>query len=132
MSDFETVWTFETAKFSVTFDVAPEDMDPADSFQFEDDIEAVRSGAVAWFCARVAVRLKSTGAILGSDILGACAYESTDDFRESHFKSPAESRNTLALKAQNIHMCDYFPSMVREAIGEARRVAGQLHSLRAA
>ena len=57
MSHWETIWEFRTRHFLVTFDVTPEECDPADSFEFAEDIEAVRSGAVDWFTARVAVYL---------------------------------------------------------------------------
>lgn len=132
---YMTAWTFETIKFRVTLDIAPEEMDPADSFEFEDDIAAVRNGDVEWFQARVAVWLKTRDGetMIGADYLGGCAYENIKrDFVESHWRSPAESRNTLAMKAKNCVVCDYFPSMVRTAIGEARSSAAAIRHLRAA
>jgi hypothetical protein len=130
MSHWETIWSFRTANFRVTFDVAPEDCDPADSFEFDEDIEAVRNGEVEWFQARVAVHFGES--IVGADYLGACAYKTFAEFRESHFRSPAEHRNTLANKAAGVNFCDYFPSMIRAAIAIARRNCAYMPKLRAA
>jgi hypothetical protein len=54
-----------------------------------------------------------------------------DEFRESHFKAPYESRNTLASKAKGVCYCDYFPSMVSEAIAAARKNVNALPRLHA-
>lgn len=35
------IWRFETPRYTIGYWAEPEDMDPADSFQFEEDIEAV-------------------------------------------------------------------------------------------
>jgi hypothetical protein len=132
---YETIWEFRTRNFVVTFDVAPEETDPSDSFEFEDDIEMVRRGDVEWFQARVAVHLLNTegerGNIVGADYLGGCAYKTFREFHESHWRSPAECRNTLAQKAKNIIICDYFPSMVHEAVAAARTKIAHLPHLRA-
>ena len=45
-------WQFDTAQFTIALVIEPEDMDSADSFQFQEDIDAVRNGAVEWFQAR--------------------------------------------------------------------------------
>ena len=37
MSPYETVWTFNTAHFTVSLDVAPEEMDPEGNFASGDD-----------------------------------------------------------------------------------------------
>jgi hypothetical protein len=133
---YETIWEFRTSRFLITFDVAPEDIDPADTFEFEDDIAAVRNGDVEFFQARVAVHLIDAsgerGNIVGADYLGGCAYATFDEFWRSHFESPYESRNTLASKAKGVCYCDYFPSMVREAVSCARQHLADLPKLRAA
>lgn len=120
MKKREFVWTHETARFLVALHIEPEDMDPADSFQFEDDIEAVRSGAVEWFCAMVEV-YGPEGELLGRDTLGGCAYETVREFYTSHRNPNPEQRNTLATKARGVCICHYFPDMVRTAISEARK-----------
>ena len=115
------MWSFETARFVVVLYAEPEDMDPADSFEFADDIAFARTGDFAhWFCAVVEIEDKATGEILGRDTLGGCSYNSLAEFWQYHFAAPAECRNTLARKAKGIYTCDYFPSLVREAISEAR------------
>ncbi len=60
----------------------PEDADPADHFEFPDDIQWVRDqleagNGWAWFSARVTVRV---GPHEGSDSLGGCSYRSEADF----------------------------------------------------
>jgi hypothetical protein len=113
---WETVWQFSTANFRVALEIAPEDMDPVDSFSEAEDVEAVRSGKWEWFCAKVAI-YGPTGDELASDYLGACAYEQVSDFYEEHRKYATERR---AAKAQGVCMGSYFPDMVRQAIAGAR------------
>lgn len=100
----DTVWTFETANFRIALEVEPEEMDPADSFQFEEDIQAVRNGDVAWFCCTMSVY--KNGHRIGRDDLGGCAYKSVRDFYKG------EGRN------------GYFRDMVRTAIADARQTLG--------
>lgn len=107
---WETLWTFETARFSITCDVTPEDMDPADSFDDQEAIEEIRSGALDWFQARVRVTLD--GQEIGTDYLGGCAYRRALDF------VTGEDRN------------GYFRDMVREAVSEARRSLGNMPTMR--
>jgi hypothetical protein len=92
-------------------DAAPEDMDPADSFDREEDIDAVRSGAADWFQARVRVTLD--GQEIGTDYLGGCAYASASDFVEG------ENRD------------GYFRDMVRQALQEARVTLAKTPKMRA-
>lgn len=122
MRNVETVWEFNTAKFCVKLQIEPEEMDPADSFQFDEDIEAVRNGSVEWFCASVVVELD--GREIGRDSLGGCAYTTVREFYEAHRDSDAMNRNCSvmrAVKGNNVLMCHYFPDMVRIAISEARK-----------
>jgi hypothetical protein len=76
-------------------------MDPADSFEFESDIEAVRSGSLEWF--RACVGVFRGQELVGYDCLGGCAYVTARDFIKG------ENRN------------DYFRDMVREALRAAGR-----------
>jgi hypothetical protein len=107
---WETLWTFETARFCITCDAIPEDMDPADSFDCEESIEEIRSGALDWFQARVRVTLD--GQEIGTDYLGGCAYRRALDF------VTGEDRN------------GYFRDMVRQAVSEARRSIGNMPTMR--
>ena len=121
MARYETVWSFETRNFTVELRVEPEDMDPADSFQFEEDIEAVRNGDVEWFWARVVV-LKN-GHEIGSDSLGGCAYKTIDEFIEGHRDPDPMHRNSSIMRAargDNVVICHYFPGMVKVALDDAR------------
>jgi hypothetical protein len=114
------LWSFETARFAVCFFADPEEMDPADSFAFPEDIEAVRSGAVDWFSAAVVVFLKDPAdpeatfrwRQVGADYLGGCAYDSARSFTEG------ENRN------------GYFRDMVRQAADDTRRNIAHMPHLR--
>jgi hypothetical protein len=122
MTHWETVWSFETANYEVLGQVSDCTDDPADHFEFPEDIDAVRDGKVYWFDARVIV--KKNGHTVGSDYLGGCSYASIEEFFASHRDRDPSNRNTLALKATNTVICHYFPSMVAEAIADARRTIG--------
>lgn len=134
----ELVWSFETARYAVRAYVEPEEIDPADSFEFPEDIAAVRNGDVAWFAVTVEVvqlrfgktkggRYARDGAVLGWDNLGGCAYASTAEFFHGHRDPDPLNRNCEAMRVARggspdakVSVCHYFPSMVREAIANAR------------
>lgn len=121
MTTAYTAWMFRTAQFSVELQVFAEDMDPADSFEFPEDIEAVRNGDVEWFMARVVVT--KNGREIGSDSLGGCAYRTIAEFYEGHRDSDPMNRNSSIMRAErggNVAICHYFPDMVRVAIADAR------------
>lgn len=134
---YETVWSFETARFRVELQTMPEDLDPADSFEMQEDIDAVHNGDVLWFQARVVVYLD--GKTVGIDTLGGCAYNSFEEFYTSHRDRDPMNRNCSIMRAAhggNVVLCHYFPSMVAEAIADARRniakLADNLPKMRAA
>jgi hypothetical protein len=118
MRNGEVVWEFCTAHFRICLEIEPEEMDPADSFQFEDDIEAVRNGSVEWFCASVVVYFD--GREIARDSLGGCAYNSVREFYTSHRDPDPTNRNTIETNKRH-QICHYFPSMVTEAVSEARK-----------
>lgn len=121
----DTVWSFSTKEFLVALEISPEEMDPADSFEFEDDINAVRNGHVEWFCARVAVYKNSH--LVGSDTLGGCAYNTIEEFYTSHRNSDPMNRNCTIMRkkfSDKMTICHYFPSMVQQAIDDARTTLG--------
>ncbi len=128
VSDYSNaVWSFETKRFLVTLEAEPETMDPADSFQFPEDIRMVRDGSVAWFCAVVRVYHRANPRhnwqAIGSDYLGGCAYKDVREFYTSHRDADPMNRNSSIMRAargSNCCICHYFPSMVSEAIGAAR------------
>lgn len=96
------LWEFATPRYTIAYWAEPEDMNPRDSFQFEEDIEAVRSGAVDWFCAFMGAFDNATGELIDYDVLGGCAYTTARSFAQG------ENRN------------GYFRDMVRQAIAYAR------------
>jgi hypothetical protein len=119
---WETVWTFKTATFEVCLSVADEQEDPAGHFCDSRDVDAIRNGDVLWFVARVQV--KKNGHVIGSDYLGACSYASLEEFYTSHRDRNPMNRNSSIMRAangENVCICHYFPSMVHEAIADARR-----------
>lgn len=120
----ETVWSFETENFRVELEIEPCQIDPRDCFEFAEDIEAVHSGAVDFFDASVNVFMTvgEAEALIGSDHLGACSYETVADFFEGHRDSDPMNRNCSVLRTArgNVSICHYFPDMVREAVAAAR------------
>lgn len=129
---WEEIWRFNTARFSVLCEVTPCQDDPADTFGFDEDIEAVRNGEVEYFDARVRV-VSAWGDELGSDYLGACAYKTTRELIEGHRTSDAMDRNCSIMRAargDNVSICHYFPGMVAEAIAEARKHVSRINNLK--
>lgn len=147
MAYWEKVWSFETPKFQVLAEATDCTDDPRDSFQFDEDIEAVTSGRVAWFDARVRVIHRESGLELGADYLGGCAYKYPLDLFRDHArltkqlkqlrgkrdaKSRRERKAIRECLANNLMLdppvCygDYGPIMVRQAIGEARKTLASL------
>jgi hypothetical protein len=133
---YETIWEFKTRNFIVTLDVAPEETDPSDSFESQEDIDAVRSGKLEWFTARVGVFLRDAkgerGTMAAADYLGGCAYKSVREFYTLHRDPDPMNRNCSAMRAANgnVTYCEYFTSMVREAITAARANLKSLPKLR--
>lgn len=111
MTYWENIWSFKTARFRVACDVTPEDLDPAGHFDSEEDIEAIRSGAVDWFVARLRVTLD--GNEVATEYLGACAYRCASDFAHKDRDG-------------------YFRDMVREACQQARHALARAPKLRKA
>lgn len=108
--NYETVWTFNTARFTVELAVADEDMSPHGAFSEQDDVEFALEGGWHWFQARVQVLFRDDDnpknwatprtRLLGEDYLGGCSYHSLQDFIRPD--------------------SGYFRDMVGEAIREAR------------
>lgn len=133
-SQDEIAWQFDTANFRVLCHVEPEDMDPADSFQFEEDIEMIRAGRVAWFCAFVSVwygDAESNLVYLSHDCLGGCAYDSTQEFVSGHRDADPLNRNSSVMRAargESVAICHYFPGMVSGAVSDARKELARLRA----
>jgi hypothetical protein len=117
---WEKMWSFQTSRFLVIAEIAPEIDDPADSFDdcCQDAIDAIRAGDMAWF--QVRVRVLHNGSELGSDYLGGCAYHDANEFFSEHIRGAAYAREQ---RAKGVLVGSYFPQMIREAISEARKTA---------
>lgn len=120
-------WRFETERYAILFWAAEEYLDPARSGNLHD-----------WFCAVVAVySTEGDGELLGWDTLGGCSYGSLREFHAAHrwqysrhqrkWITDPKSRAWKALEARRPRRTDGtradghdFPSMVREAVREAR------------
>lgn len=137
----DAAWSFETARLFIGLYIEPEEMDPADSFEFPEDVEAVRSGALDWFAASVRIYLKGEDDTycadwreIGSDYLGGCAYTTVREFYTSHRDPDPMNRNCTAMRAvrgDRTAIAHYFPDMVRQAIDAARVTASRLARLAA-
>lgn len=128
---WETVWRFATARFEVKLQLA-QDV----GYQYDGDDEngetqaALDSGEYIAFDSRVVVYCD--GRELGADYLGGSVY-ACDDYQEfwtAHRDPNPENRNCAATNAKHI-ICHYFPGMVRQAIGEARKALSEAPRLRA-
>lgn len=120
-TEWTPIWSFRTKNLVVLGSVAPEEMDPEDSFEFPDDIEAVRNGSVEWFKVRVAIF--KNGNCIGADYLDGCAYKTVSEFFTGHRDKDPMNRNSSVMRAKNGNnavICHYFPGMVQQAIAEAR------------
>jgi hypothetical protein len=109
-TDDNEIWRFETARYVISCHALEEDMDPADSFQFDEDIAFARQAdgyGPEWFCACVRVVDMEAGIELGRDTLGGCSYRSFKEF-------------------VTVERSAYFPDMVRQAIAEARTTLAKL------
>ena len=110
---YEDVWSFSTAQFTVTLSVAPEIEEPEDFFASGDDecdAEAVafaNEGDWHWFMARVQVKFGEDDIVVGADYCGACSYHDFADFKRD----------------------GYFANMVSEAIREARATLTNIGAL---
>jgi hypothetical protein len=110
---YDTIYTFKTARFTVTLAVAPEEINPRDCFDMNEDdyrelCEKIDSCNYVWFVARV--KIECDGREVGVDYLGGCCYDNVDQFRRD----------------------GYFHDMVRNVCRQARRAIANPPKLRAA
>ena len=118
----QTLWSFKIGSIEVVLEAYPEEMHPADSFEFQEDFDAVLNGDVAWFAA--VVNVYKIGHIIGSDSLGGCAYKTVEEFYTSHRDPNPMNRNCSIMRkarGEKVSICHYFPDMVRQAIADARQ-----------
>lgn len=112
-----TIYTFRTKNFTVQFNALPEDDLDLSWDEDGSTAEGLESGELCAFCAQV--RVLFHGIELGADYLGGCIYKRPEDFRD-HLGVRQYSRELSEKHGREITVGSYFPSMVREAIREAR------------
>lgn len=115
MTHWETMWTFHTKRFSVSWQITPEDCYAYDGDDPDGAIQAnINSGAYVAFVSRVVVLLD--GRDIGADYLGGNVYA-----------NPAEFRDHIGSRGKGA----YFTDMVRTAIREARKALSEVPRMRA-
>lgn len=101
----ETMWTFSTKNFTVTWSIYPCDYLDLSWDETGETAAAIESGKFFAFDSVVSVSFQ--GVIIGQDHLGQSIYENPEDFRD-HFGMNQGNWGS------------YFSDMVREAVREAR------------
>ncbi len=113
------MWDFKTANFRVALECTPDyDLD----LSWDEDgstREALESGELIAFQAKVAVYDMTTGDEIGADYLGGCIYASVEDFID-HRKCGKQNRE-YAAQGETGRCGSYFRDMVTEAIEQARK-----------
>lgn len=133
MHNEETVWTFETARFTVGLSI-----EELSGYRYDGDDEdgetqaALDRGDYVAFDSKVWI--ECDGVEIAADYLGSSVYavETVKDFWQAHRDADPANRNTLAMRATNRCVGHYFPDMVRNAIAEARKHLADRPHIRAA
>ena len=120
---FGTVWTFKAGRFLVSLDL---ERDYGYQYEGEDEDgeiqRALDNGEYVAFDSVVTVELD--GEEIGCNSLCGSVYAREDvaSFYTEHRCDDPMNRNCSAMRAErgNVSICHYFPSMVSEAIAEAR------------
>ena len=114
-SSWETMYTFETAKFRLTWQIRDDD-DVDFSFDDTGEVRAkVDSGEWRAFESRIAVYHKQSGWLFGEATLGGSIYE-----------NPRNLRDHIGCQGK---YGSYFRGMVSEAVAEARRTLANLQNI---
>lgn len=98
----ETIWKFETARFTIVCECMPE-TEPDISWADQETLDNLESGLYVNCC--FAVRVILDDREITAEYLGNSVYENVLDFVTAH---------------RNGERGHYFPDMVREAISTAR------------
>lgn len=121
-SNETTLWQFETRNFRVVASISPDDECDTSFDETGETRDKVRSGE--WTMFETAVRVYFRDAEIGADYLGGSIYAEPRDFFREHIGLAAKSR------ADGVNYGSYFPDMVREAIGEARKALADTPRMR--
>lgn len=113
MSQWETMWEFETPTLLVVAEITPDD-DADLSWADEETLEGLREGTLFVFGTRV--RVFKCGVCLGEDSLWGSVYKRPSDFFKEHYGARSGGWGS------------YFPDMVRSAVKEARAKLEELRS----
>lgn len=114
-SEWEIMWTFETANFSVEWAITP-DYDLDLSWDEDGEVRAkLESGEYQSFGSRVTVTHKATGEIIGEDSLWGSIYA-----------DPREFRDHIGARGR---WGSYIRDLVSGACSEARKRVQALHAI---
>lgn len=107
MTHWTLIHTEEVDGFEINFYAAPEDSHPRDSFDDSvDDIDEIcrkiDNGFYAWFIAKVTA--SKAGIELASDYLGACLYESCQQFVTENAYYADMKERVIEEAKQTIHI----------------------------
>lgn len=122
MMNWDELWRFETARFAVVLEVQECRDDPSDQLD-DEGVAMIERGDAVWFDARVRVLNLGDESELASDYLGCCHYSDFEDFYTAHRGPDPLDRNSTIFRAKhgdNACVCHYFPSMVLQAVAQAR------------
>lgn len=105
----------------------PEDMDPADSFEFPEDIAIARRGGWNWFQACVTARWTDANGVnfQGSDHLGGCSYASEEDFKKDGYYTAMKAE---ALADLNKNIAEFYLRRAAPRLLEALEGLAHVHS----
>ncbi len=121
---FDTVWSFVTARFRITFAIREEP-----GYQYDGDDEdgetqsKLNSGEYVAFESRAAVYFD--GEMIGADYLGGSVYsaDTVSGFWTAHRDPNPMNRNCSLMRAaqgDNAVIGHYFPDMIAQAVKAAR------------
>lgn len=129
----EEMWRFQTKHFAVVATIE-EDYDLDLSWDEDGETrQKLESGEYQSF--GTVVTVYANGVKVGEDSLWGSIYENPKDFFSGHRDANPLNRNSSIMRAANganTVMCHYFPSMVREAIKDARATLAKLPQLKTA
>jgi len=120
MYDYETLWSFKTARFEVILDCTVDDDFDRDDFDAA-TLAGMEAGRYTAFAFRV--RVLRDEQVLAVEHLGGSVYDNPHEFAEHHRDPNPAHRNTLERRERGlpVYGC-YFPDMVKTCLDEARMV----------
>lgn len=136
--NYETVWSFKTARFTVKLKIAEDRGYRYDGDDPTGEIQAkLDRGEYIAFDSCVAVALD--GLEIASDCLGGSVYaaDEVSEFWTAHRDPNPMNRNCSIMRARHpagpmVSICHYFPDMIAQAIAEARSLLAGAPHMRAA